>query len=83
MRDEKNLGNKKFLFLIFYETIRNFNIFLMNYSAQTLMKARLQGANKGHSLLKKKAEALQMRFRIILGKIIEVCDLIFFLIFLM
>lgn len=36
------------------------------------MKARLAGAVKGHSLLKKKAEALQMRFRQILGKIVEV-----------
>jgi len=35
------------------------------------MKARLKGAQKGHSLLKKKADALQMRFRMILGKIIE------------
>lgn len=40
--------------------------------AQTLMKARLAGAVKGHSLLKKKAEALQMRFRQILAKIVEV-----------
>ncbi|XP_068232875.1 V-type proton ATPase subunit D-like [Palaemon carinicauda] len=39
--------------------------------AQTLMKARLAGAVKGHSLLKKKAEALQMRFRQILAKIVE------------
>jgi len=39
--------------------------------AQTQIKARLAGANKGHSLLKKKAEALQMRFRLILGKIVE------------
>ncbi|PSN36874.1 V-type proton ATPase subunit D 1 [Blattella germanica] len=39
--------------------------------AQMLMKARLKGAQKGHSLLKKKADALQMRFRQILGKIIE------------
>lgn len=39
--------------------------------AQTLMKARLAGATKGHSLLKKKAEALQMRFRQILAKIVE------------
>ncbi|XP_047477731.1 V-type proton ATPase subunit D-like [Penaeus chinensis] len=39
--------------------------------AQTMMKGRLSGAQKGHSLLKKKAEALQMRFRNILGKIIE------------
>ncbi len=36
------------------------------------MKARLKGAQKGHSLLKKKADALTMRFRQILKKIIEV-----------
>lgn len=39
--------------------------------AQMLMKARLKGAQRGHSLLKKKADALQMRFRMILSKIIE------------
>lgn len=39
--------------------------------AQSLMKSRLKGAQKGHSLLKKKADALQMRFRMILSKIIE------------
>ncbi|XP_071440717.1 V-type proton ATPase subunit D-like [Hetaerina americana] len=39
--------------------------------AQTLMKGRLKGAQKGHSLLKKKADALQMRFRLILNKIVE------------
>ncbi|GAB6031744.1 hypothetical protein CHUAL_009489 [Chamberlinius hualienensis] len=39
--------------------------------AQTLMKSRLKGAQTGHSLLKKKADALQMRFRIILKKIID------------
>lgn len=39
--------------------------------AQMLMKSRLAGAQKGHGLLKKKADALQMRFRMILGKIIE------------
>ncbi|RZF35580.1 hypothetical protein LSTR_LSTR005108 [Laodelphax striatellus] len=38
--------------------------------AQTLMKSRLVGAQRGHSLLKKKADALQMRFRMILSKII-------------
>ena len=38
----------------------------------TIMKARLKGAQKGHSLLKKKADALTMRFRQILKKIIEV-----------
>lgn len=36
-----------------------------------IMKARLKGAQKGHSLLKKKADALTMRFRMILKKIIE------------
>lgn len=39
--------------------------------ALTLMKARLKGAQKGHSLLKKKSDALTMRFRKILRKIIE------------
>jgi len=36
------------------------------------MKSRLAGAQKGHGLLKKKADALQMRFRLILKKIIDV-----------
>jgi vacuolar-type H+-ATPase subunit D/Vma8 len=40
------------------------------------MKARLAGAHKGHGLLKKKADALQMRFRLILGKIIEVSSIV-------
>ncbi|KAJ8044614.1 V-type proton ATPase subunit D [Holothuria leucospilota] len=35
------------------------------------MKSRLKGAEKGHSLLKKKADALTLRFRQILKKIIE------------
>ncbi|XP_060530569.1 V-type proton ATPase subunit D-like [Cylas formicarius] len=39
--------------------------------AQMLMKGRLKGAQQGHNLLKKKADALQMRFRMILSKIIE------------
>ena len=39
--------------------------------AQTIMKARLKGAQKGHSLLKKKADALQMRFRLVLKKIVD------------
>merc|ERR1712083_586454 len=39
--------------------------------AQTTMKARLKAAQKGHSLLKKKADALQLRFRMILKKIVE------------
>jgi hypothetical protein len=40
--------------------------------ALTNMKLRLKGAQKGHSLLKKKADALTLRFRAILKKIIEV-----------
>ncbi|RWS09144.1 V-type proton ATPase subunit D-like protein [Dinothrombium tinctorium] len=39
--------------------------------AMAVMKSRLKGAQKGHSLLKKKADALQLRFRLILKKIIE------------
>lgn len=39
--------------------------------AQTTMKLRLKGAQKGHSLLKKKSDALQLRFRMILKKIVE------------
>ncbi|KAG2497054.1 hypothetical protein HYH03_005052 [Edaphochlamys debaryana] len=37
----------------------------------TMMKARLVGATKGHALLKKKADALTMRFRQLLKEIIE------------
>ena len=37
-----------------------------------IMKTRLKGAQKGHCLLKKKADALTLRFRMILKKIIEV-----------
>lgn len=37
-----------------------------------LMMNRLNGARKGHRLLKTKADALQMRFRLILSKIVEV-----------
>lgn len=39
--------------------------------ALTLMKARLKGAQKGHSLLKKKSDALTIKFRGILRKIID------------
>jgi len=42
------------------------------FRAQTLMKGRLKGAQTGHSLLKKKADALAIRFRAILKKIIDV-----------
>nr|CAB3224614.1 V-type proton ATPase subunit D-like [Phallusia mammillata] len=37
----------------------------------TIMKTRLKGAHKGHSLLKKKADALKIRFHAVLKKIIE------------
>jgi vacuolar-type H+-ATPase subunit D/Vma8 len=37
------------------------------------MKNRLKGAHTGHSLLKRKSEALTRRFREILKKIDEVC----------
>ncbi len=36
-----------------------------------VMKGRLTGAVKGHALLKKKADALTMRFRQILKKIVQ------------
>eukprot|EP01119_Soliformovum_irregulare_P017698 TRINITY_DN529_c0_g1_i1.p1 TRINITY_DN529_c0_g1~~TRINITY_DN529_c0_g1_i1.p1 ORF type:complete len:299 (+),score=83.54 TRINITY_DN529_c0_g1_i1:110-1006(+) len=39
--------------------------------ALTNMKIKLKGAVKGHSLLKKKSDALSMKFRTILGKIAE------------
>eukprot|EP00052_Salpingoeca_macrocollata_P022197 m.192485 g.192485 ORF g.192485 m.192485 type:complete len:252 (+) comp21742_c1_seq1:62-817(+) len=39
--------------------------------AQTQMKIRLKAAQRGHSLLKKKADALTMRFRAVLKQIIE------------
>lgn len=37
----------------------------------TVMKARLVGATKGHALLKKKADALTVRYRQILKEIVE------------
>lgn len=40
--------------------------------ALTLMKTRLKGAQNGHSLLKRKSEALTRRFRDIVGKIDQV-----------
>lgn len=36
------------------------------------MKTKLKGAVRGHSLLKKKSDALTLRFRAILSKIAEV-----------
>lgn len=46
------------------------NIFPSRMALKT-MKDRLKGAQKGHSLLKKKSDALTVRFRKILKKIIE------------
>ena len=39
--------------------------------AQTQMKQRLAAAHRGHSLLKKKADALTVRFRAILKEIVQ------------
>ncbi|KAG8176899.1 hypothetical protein JTE90_000484 [Oedothorax gibbosus] len=39
--------------------------------AMTVMKSRLKAAEKGHGLLKRKADALQLRFRSILKKIVD------------
>lgn len=36
----------------------------------TIMKSRLKGAQNGHSLLKKKADALSIKFRAIMREII-------------
>jgi hypothetical protein len=60
---------------MYIHTYIQMTMFFFVFRAQMLMKARLKGAQKGHSLLKKKADALQMRFRQILGKIIEVSSL--------
>jgi len=49
---------------------QKFNIFPTRM-ALTNMKLRLKGAKQGHSLLKKKADALSLRFRSLLKKIIE------------
>lgn len=39
--------------------------------AQTIMKSRLKGAHTGHNLLQKKSQALTLRFRQILKRIID------------
>jgi len=47
-----------------------FNVFPTRMTL-TVMKAKLKGAIRGHSLLKKKSDALTLRFRSILNKIAE------------
>ncbi|PRP87998.1 hypothetical protein PROFUN_04426 [Planoprotostelium fungivorum] len=39
--------------------------------ALTTMKSKLKGATRGHSLLKKKSDALTLRFRALLGKLAD------------
>jgi vacuolar-type H+-ATPase subunit D/Vma8 len=51
------------------------NARLLIHRALTGMKNRLKGAQTGHSLLKRKAEALTRRFRDIVKKIDEVENL--------
>ncbi|KAG7508257.1 glutamate receptor ionotropic, kainate 2 isoform X1 [Solea senegalensis] len=72
----QNVMVKKSQKRIFLEMFAFELVYLMKwpvtkYVAQTIMKARLKGAQTGRNLLKKKSDALSMRFRQILRKIIE------------
>jgi hypothetical protein len=42
------------------------------FRALTLMKSKLKGAVRGHSLLKKNSDALTLKFRALLGKLADV-----------
>uniref|UniRef100_A0A8C2GH32 V-type proton ATPase subunit D n=1 Tax=Cyprinus carpio TaxID=7962 RepID=A0A8C2GH32_CYPCA len=66
----KSSLNSKSETCILYSFVTHMGLSLV-VSYITIMKARLKGAQTGRSLLKKKADALSMRFRQILRKIIE------------
>ena len=50
-------------------------LFLIRFRALTTMKTKLKGAQTGHSLLKRKSEALTKRFRLIVQKINDVSQI--------
>lgn len=64
----KVIGDAVFLQCVF----KQIKLYILGFRAQATMRAQLYGAQRGHSLLKKKSDALTVRFRSILGKIIEV-----------
>jgi len=47
----------------------------INIRALQQTKLKLKAANKGKDLLKKKADALKVQFRLILKMLIEVCNI--------
>lgn len=72
--------NSIFFFFHSHTTIRFFFLFLPFVHPATIpirtlsvMKQKLKGAQTGHSLLKRKSEALTKRFRDIVKKIDDVC----------
>lgn len=48
---------------------------LIKIRALQQTKLKLKAANKGKDLLKKKADALKVQFRLILKMLIEVCNI--------
>ena len=62
------------LLLVLHRTLACSTIHTINSNRNlTLYKAKLKAAERGHSLLKKKSDALTGRFRSILGDILDVC----------